>query len=304
MYSSNLSEGLIFCLACSVHFVRWRFGKLVWNSVEIAQNRRRTTCTEHASTKSRPSKRLELYIFQSVTLWAPLWGENACKTQEDGVGAGGGRHSKSLCAIVSMAGSFGYQTVPEFWYMWPTTPKTQKKQKWPRTARNVALKLPKISLSKGYFGQFKGYILCSGKFGGFFASEGGSCHRGFAIVLKYCESISCASLILHANCHSTTETRPLPDHKGICAVLGRDCLRALFVGGQDLYTTTARRGPPQTPCRLFGCICLFLLWYTPNLSFFFCLLRHLSFQSCKHLWCILFSLRNFQWTISTPLKVS
>ena len=49
--------------------------------------------------------------------------------------------------------------------------------------KNVALKLPKISLSKGYFGQFKGYILCLGNLGGFFASEGGSCHRGFTIVL-------------------------------------------------------------------------------------------------------------------------
>ena len=38
-------------------------------------------------------------------------------------------------------------------------------------------------ISKGYFGQFKGYILCSGNVGGLFASEGGSCHRGFTIVL-------------------------------------------------------------------------------------------------------------------------
>ena len=50
--------------------------------------------------------------------------------------------------------------------------------------KNVALKLPKISLSKGYFGQLKGYILCSGNVGGFFcAFEGGSCYRGFTIVL-------------------------------------------------------------------------------------------------------------------------
>ena len=56
--------------------------------------------------------------------------------------------------------------------------------------KNVALKLPKISLklpkiflSKGYSGQFKAYILCSGDVGGFFASEGGSCHGGFTIVL-------------------------------------------------------------------------------------------------------------------------
>ena len=39
-------------------------------------------------------------------------------------------------------------------------------------------------LSKAYFGQFKGYTLCSGNVGGFFASEDGSCHRGFTIVLN------------------------------------------------------------------------------------------------------------------------
>ena len=64
MESSDLFEGLIFCLARSVHFVRRQFGQLLWDSLEIAQNRRRTTCTEHASKKIRPSKRLELYIFQ------------------------------------------------------------------------------------------------------------------------------------------------------------------------------------------------------------------------------------------------
>ena len=31
-------------------------------------------------------------------------------------------------------------------------------------------------------------------------------------------------------------------------------------------------------------------WYTPKSSFL-CLLRHLSFQSSQHLWCILFSLQ-------------
>ena len=61
MQSSNLSEGLIFLLACSVHFVRRRFGRLLWDSVEIAQNHRLTTCTGHASKKIRPSKWLEPY---------------------------------------------------------------------------------------------------------------------------------------------------------------------------------------------------------------------------------------------------
>ena len=55
-------------LACSVHFVCGRFGRLLWDSVETAMKRRRTKCTEHASKKIRPSKRLELYIFQSIAL--------------------------------------------------------------------------------------------------------------------------------------------------------------------------------------------------------------------------------------------
>ena len=47
-----------------MHFVRRRFGRCLWDSVEIAQNSQRTTYTEHASKKKiRPSKRLELYIF-------------------------------------------------------------------------------------------------------------------------------------------------------------------------------------------------------------------------------------------------
>ena len=49
---------------CSVYFVRGRFGRLLWDSVEIAQNRQRTRCTEHASKKIRPSRRLGVYIFQ------------------------------------------------------------------------------------------------------------------------------------------------------------------------------------------------------------------------------------------------
>ena len=57
--------------------------------------------------------------------------------------------------------------------LWPTTHKTQKKAKMIQWGcKNVALKLAQISLRKGYFGQFKGYILCSGNVGGFFASEG------------------------------------------------------------------------------------------------------------------------------------
>ena len=49
----------------------------------------------------------------------------------------------------------------------------------------TSLKLPKVSLIfKGYFGQFRGYILVQEMLEGFFASEGGSCHRGFTIVLS------------------------------------------------------------------------------------------------------------------------
>ena len=38
-----------------------KFGRLLWDCVEIAQNRRQTKCTEHASKKIRPSRRLELF---------------------------------------------------------------------------------------------------------------------------------------------------------------------------------------------------------------------------------------------------
>ena len=51
--------------------------------------------------------------------------------------------------------------------------------------KNIALKLPKISLTKGYFGQFKGYILQSWVIFAFFCVLGGGVvgHRGFTIVL-------------------------------------------------------------------------------------------------------------------------
>ena len=49
-----------------MHLVRRRFGRFLWDSVEIAQSCRRTKYTEHASKKIRPSKRLELYIFLMV----------------------------------------------------------------------------------------------------------------------------------------------------------------------------------------------------------------------------------------------
>ena len=51
-------------------------------------------------------------------------------------------------------------------------------------AKNVALKLPKIALTKGYFGQFKGYIFTVlGHFLLLFCVLGFVGHRGFAIVL-------------------------------------------------------------------------------------------------------------------------
>ena len=67
----------------------------------------------------------------------------------------------------------------------PQPPRRKKSKNDPglQKCRPFALKLPKLSLSKEYFGQFKAYILCSGNVRGFFASEGGSCHRGFTIVL-------------------------------------------------------------------------------------------------------------------------
>ena len=69
-----------------------------------------------------------------------------------------------------------------------------------------------------------------------------------------------------------------------------------YLGGQNLYTNAAWRGFPTNTFKALWCICIFLLFplkasflvYTKPL---FCLLRQLSFQSWKHLWCILFSLR-------------
>ena len=53
------------------------------DSVELAQNHRRTMCTEHASKEIRPAKGLELYIFKTQGLFCevqakkrkppPLW---------------------------------------------------------------------------------------------------------------------------------------------------------------------------------------------------------------------------------------
>ena len=63
-FSSFWGSDLFTRMLCS-HSVRRRFGHLLWDSVAIAQNRQRARCTEHASNKIRPSKRLELYIFQS-----------------------------------------------------------------------------------------------------------------------------------------------------------------------------------------------------------------------------------------------
>ena len=57
-----------------MHFVRRRFGRLLWDFVEIGQNRQRTKCTEHASKKIRPSKGLELSIFQILN------GSSTCDT--------------------------------------------------------------------------------------------------------------------------------------------------------------------------------------------------------------------------------
>ena len=47
-------------------------GQLFWDSIEVAQSRRRTKCTKHASKKIRPSKRLEPYILRK-TCNSILW---------------------------------------------------------------------------------------------------------------------------------------------------------------------------------------------------------------------------------------
>ena len=78
------------------------------------------------------------------------------------------------------------------------------------------------------------------------------------------------------------------------------------LGGQNLYTKTARRGPHK---HLEGSL---VYMYFPSLlrletSFLvytkplFCLLRHLRFQSWKHLWFMLFSLRPLVPPSHSPL---
>ena len=67
MQSSNLFEDLIFLLACSVHYVRRRFWALSTKSHRSCPNRPWTKCTDHASKKIRPSKRLELCISRIIT---------------------------------------------------------------------------------------------------------------------------------------------------------------------------------------------------------------------------------------------
>ena len=52
--------------AHAVHFVRRRFWAISTESRRNCPNRQRTKCTEHARLKIRPSKRLELYIFQNL----------------------------------------------------------------------------------------------------------------------------------------------------------------------------------------------------------------------------------------------
>ena len=71
-------------------------------------------------------------------------------------------------------------------------------------------------------------------------------------------------------------------------------LRKRYMRPKSIHQCSVKRSPPQTPGRLFGVYVFFSLLFlweqaigsTPNL--FFCLLRHLSFQSWKHLWCIFF----------------
>ena len=82
MSSSNLFEDLIFLLACSVHFVRRRFWAISTESQRSCPNRLRTRCTEHTRQKIRPSKRLELYIFQSIINAADL-GSRSCDDLRD-----------------------------------------------------------------------------------------------------------------------------------------------------------------------------------------------------------------------------
>ena len=97
----------------------------------------------------------------------------------------------------------------------------------------ISLKLPKISLSKAYFGQFKGYILCSGNVGGFFASEGGSCHRGLTIVLIL-SFVGLVFFLLQPSLHTPRSNMCAP-----CCCRAAANLASTFVYDIDLYVAFA-----------------------------------------------------------------
>ena len=108
-----LFEGLIFLLACSVHFVCRRFGWLLWDCVEIVQSRRWPGCTEHASKKVRPLRRLEHYI--PLTFWSRyFFGLSSSRKRRN-------RHTESWYDFYADFGALIFVCWADFWWAMRTT---------------------------------------------------------------------------------------------------------------------------------------------------------------------------------------
>ena len=80
-----------FSHALCIHFVRQGFGRCLWDSIEIAQNRQQTKYAEHASKKIRPTKRIRaLHFPEKRAKYAPPPVLQFCTRDVDHRFCGGG----------------------------------------------------------------------------------------------------------------------------------------------------------------------------------------------------------------------
>ena len=93
----------------------------------------------------------------------------------------------------------------------------------------ISLKLPKLSLGKGNVGQFKGYIPCSGNLGRFFASEGGSCHKGFTIIPKQLKVRVIQHCFLWCSKAQTRVPVSMPCSSRTCACMAEVCVNSQLI---------------------------------------------------------------------------
>ena len=97
-------------------------GRFLQNRTEVAQNCRRTKYTEHASKKIRPSKRLELYIFQILG--------SAWRTTQQ-VRPGPGKGVVAQCHCYTWNPCIFAATRVTLWWAFPARdPQIKVTQKW------------------------------------------------------------------------------------------------------------------------------------------------------------------------------